>query len=112
MTRENAPAVNDGFSELTILNQGPNDSIHYHVDTGGDAHTFHLLTYWDKADFLNGLDTDPNLYLGLGGFSLSTAQASGHHSDEILYWVVRDGGQFYIAEDTITLSNNSDYFVP
>ena len=104
--------MNDGFSEVSILNQGPNDSIHWHVDTGGDDHTFHLLLFWDKVDFLGSLATTPNLDLSEGAFTLGTAQASGHHSDELLRWVVRDGNQFYISEGTITLSNNADYLVP
>ena len=110
VTRANSLA-NDGFSELTVLNQGSNDSLHWHVDTGGDSHTFHLLVYWDKADFLNGLSTTANLGLSEGGFSLSTSQSSGHQTDELLRWVVRDGSQFYVSQNTTTLLNNSTFNV-
>lgn len=104
--------INDGFSELSVLNQGGNDSLHYHIDTGGDAHTFHLLVLFDKADFSNGADTALGIGLNEGEFSLSTAQASGHHTDEILRWVVRDGSQLYVSEATTLLTNNSDFNVP
>jgi hypothetical protein len=103
---------NDGFSELGIIDQGPNDSIHWHVDTGGDDHTFHLLVYWDKADFLGPLSTTPNLDLSQGAFTIGTSQSSGNHSDELLPWVVRDGNQFYVSESTITLTNNSEITTP
>ena len=111
VSRENSGLTNDGYSELSVLNQGPNDSLHWHVDTGGDSHTFHLLLYWDKGDFLNGLSTTTNVDLSQGGFTLSTAQASANHTDELLRWVVRDGSQFFVSESTITLANNSDYSV-
>lgn len=103
---------NDGYSELSVLNQGPNDSIHWHLDTGGDDHTGHLLIYWDKSNFLGSLSTTPNLELGVGAFTISTAQASGNHADEFLRWVVRDGSQFYVSEATVALSNNSDIVTP
>jgi hypothetical protein len=112
VTRENSGTTNDGFSELSILNQGPNDSIHWHVDTGGDSHTFHLALFWNKADFLGSLSTTTDLNLSQGSFSLSTAQVSANHTDELLHWIVRDGTQFFISQDTITLGNNADYVVP
>lgn len=110
VTRTNVLA-NDGFSELSVLNQGPNDSLHWHVDTGGDDHTFHLLLYWDKADFIGSLSTTNNLGLTGGGFSLTTSQVSANHSDELLHWIVRDGSQFYVSQATTTLSNNSSFNV-
>ena len=110
VTREGT-GTNDGFSEISILNQGPNDSIHWHVDTGGDSHTFHVLIYWDKSDFLGGLDAISNLTLGGGGATITTAQASGHHTDELLRWVVRDGTQFYVSDETVTLTNNDTFSV-
>ncbi|BCX47360.1 hypothetical protein HAHE_12680 [Haloferula helveola] len=103
--------ANDGFSELSVLNQGPNDSIHFHVDTGGDVHTFHLMFLWDKADFLSGLDAATGIGLTEGEFGLVTSQASGHHTDELLRWVVRDGNQLYVSEDTTLIGNNSVYSV-
>ena len=112
MTRTGGGGINDGYSELGIINQGPNDSIHWHVDTGGDDHTFHLLLYWDKADFFGSLSSTPNLDLTEGAFTISTAQSSGNHSDELLRWVVRDGDQFYVSEGTITLTNNSEIITP
>lgn len=107
VTREGS-LVNDGYSELSVLNQGPNDSVHWHVDTGGDLHTFHLLMFWDKADFLNGLDTTGPLTLIDGSFTLTTAQVTDH-TDEVLRWVVRDGSQFYVSEGTELLQNNTSY---
>ena len=73
VTRLGAGQPNDGFSEIYLLNQGPNDSIHWRVDTGGDSHTFHLLVYWDKADFLGSMNTLSNLGLSEGAFTISTA---------------------------------------
>lgn len=111
VTNENPDPLdeNDGFTELSGINQGPNDSIHYHVDTGGDSHTFHLLLLWDKADFLNGLDAAPTVGLSEGQFALTTSQSSGHQTDELLRWVVRDGSQLYVSEGTVTISNNSTF---
>ena len=103
--------VNDGFSEISILNQGPNDSIHWHVDTGGDSHTFHVLIYWDKSDFFNGFNSVTNLTLADGTATITTSQASGHHTDELLRWVVRDGAQFYISDETEILTNNGSFDV-
>jgi hypothetical protein len=112
VTRSNS-LLNDGFNDLEVLNQGSNDSYHFHVDTGGSLHTFHALTFWDKADFLNSLNLAPNLYLTPGGqFSLTTAQSAGHHTDELLRWVVRDGSQFYVSEATSLLTNNASINVP
>ncbi len=112
VTRSNS-LVNDGFNELNVLNQGSNDSYHFHVDTGGSLHTFHVLTFWDKADFLNSLNLAPTLTLTPGGqFSLTTAQSAGHHNDELLRWVVRDGSQLYVSEATSLLTNNTTVNVP
>jgi hypothetical protein len=112
VTRVNS-LVNDGFSDLTMLNQGSNDSMHFRVNTGGDSHTFHLLTYWDKSDFLNGLNSVPNLTLDAGGqFTIQTSQSAANHSDEILRWVVREGSQFYVSQNTTLLTNNATFNVP
>ncbi|MBX3421123.1 MAG: PEP-CTERM sorting domain-containing protein [Pirellulaceae bacterium] len=103
---------NDGFNDLEVLNQGPNDSLHFHVDTGTHVHTFHQLIYWDKANFLNGLYAYPNLKLGTGQFVIRTSQVAGHHTDQDLRWVVRNGSQFYVSQATVQLTNNATITVP
>ncbi|MFK7852180.1 MAG: hypothetical protein AB8D78_14485 [Akkermansiaceae bacterium] len=105
--------TNNGFNELSIVNQGPNgDSIHWHVDHS-DEHTFHLLLLWDKADFLIDFDTLNSLGINDGEFNLTTAQSSGNHDDEYLRWVVRSGGNLWVSfkqqQDLDIITNNASY---
>ena len=109
VVRENE-LTNDGFSSLEIKNQGPSDSIQFKVDTGQDKHTFSLLHYWDKVDFLNGLDSQSDLTLdSMGAFSLTVQQSSGNQADERLRWVVRNGSEFYVSEFNALLTNNTTF---
>lgn len=100
----------DGFTELSILNQGSNDSIHLHTDSGTDDHTMHAFLFWDKTDFLNGSDSAGSLAFDQDSmFSLSTSQVSNGSAgsqDLILRWAVRDGDNWYLSSATNILSPN------
>jgi len=67
--------------------------------SGNFDHTFALLMYWSKEDFLNGGNAIPNLSFGNDStFMIMTRQATNIQADTHLHFVVRNGGQFHVSE--------------
>jgi hypothetical protein len=82
-----------------VHQNGPNDHLKFQTQhSENHHHTFSLLTYWDKADFLNGgsgayisLDT-------LSNFSLTIRNSTNVQDDIHLHFLIRQGNQFYTSE--------------
>lgn len=106
----NQTGTNEGFHELAINNSGPNDSIHWQVDSiGVDHHTNHVFIYFDKSAFNSPFNTITTLSLSnLSSFSLSTGQMTGSNGAGVeMRWVVQNESQFWISQNVYTLNQNS-----
>lgn len=103
----------DGFTELDVLNQGSNDSIHFHTDSGTDDHTMHALLFWKKENFLNGANLQSNLSFDtLSNFSLTTGQVSNGNAgsqDMMLRWAVQSGGTWHLSSSANILTPNNTF---
>ena len=95
--------VTDSLSSgnYAIHNAGGNDHIVVHTQhSGNHHHIYDAFFYWDKSDFMSGGDAFATS-LGSGSeFSLSTLNSSLIKGNEHLHFVIREGGNFYISQDS------------
>ena len=107
------PDLNEGFHELAIHNNGSGDGIHWHTDSNGvDVHSNHLFVFFKKAQFESAW-TSPTIGSGdlaSASFQMQTGQVlQAGIQDLAMYWVVQDGSQFYVAQNTTLIAQNNQY---
>ena len=81
-----------------VHDDGVNDHIKIQTQhSGNHHHTFALLTYWDKTDFLAATNTSVILDSN-SAFTLSTLESSNFQPNAHLHFVIRNGSQFYVSQ--------------
>jgi hypothetical protein len=109
---------NSGFTNLSVTNQGNGgngggDAIEIEVkppgnDSLGEIVDYAAVFFWDKKDFLNGLDSG-NLILGDTTLNLKVTQNAGANPiKDPIRWVVRNSGDFYISTVATSVGPNTD----
>ena len=105
---------NTGFTNLSVENQGTTDALQLEIKANSgpasDLVSYASVFYWQKKDFLNGLN---NKVVDLSDtfFTLKTTQVSvPSQNPDQLRWVIRNGtSDFYISDLVANVLNNSDY---
>ena len=101
---------NTGFTNLTVQNQGTTDALQLEIKADKDLKGYAALFYWQKADFLNGLN---NKLVDLSDtfFTLQTSQVNVPSTNpDQLRWVIRNGtSDFYISTLSNSIQNNYGY---
>lgn len=106
--------TNEGFHQLAVTNSGQGDSIHWLVDSNGaNNHSNHVFIYFKKAQFdglWSGVSPITSSTLAPGSFQLRTEQVTeAGLPDIVARWVVQDGSNFYVSQNTHLLAQNSLY---
>ncbi len=106
--------TNEGFHELSVANGGGGDSIHWRVDSNGlNTHTNHVFVYFKKAQFdspWNGPGTITSADLATAAFTMHTGQLiQAGPTDITARWVVQDGSNFYVSQNSLLIAQNNSY---
>jgi len=101
---------NTGFTNLSIDNQGTTDALQLEIKADKDLKGYAALFYWQKADFLNGLN-NKLVDLSETFFTLQTSQVNVPSTNpDQLRWVIRNGtSDFYISTLSNAIQNNYGY---
>lgn len=103
--------LSEGGTESTtwadggINNSALNDRFAIRLQANADRPTaLHGVVYLDKADFLGAAASQPVRLAAGDRFTMANIER--YERMDPLRWLVRDGGQFYVSEATITPADN------
>jgi len=95
-TRSFSSEQNTG-SAVNVRLEAGNISL-YSGNPGPGSATWNMFFYWDKADFLNGADTQSAALAGAGSLSFPENLIGTGGTRR---WLVRNGSQFYLSQTVI-----------